>query len=161
MPALQEKAVDKKSRYKFYQAPACFVERHWGTIGPLLREALPVGSVETEETNVRLLEAVAKEVLQVWIVISADSTQKGDLVGVFSTYTTVDPFTGEKQLVIYTVTTQGRANPLAFVEGYGKLCAYGKGHGCKTLSARINNEQLKGLTTRLGATFYEVATMEI
>ena len=57
------------SEYKFYRAPAIFAEKHWDIIGTYMMNALPAFADRDESVRVSLLEAVVKEIIQVWIVI--------------------------------------------------------------------------------------------
>ena len=53
------------------------------------------------------------------------SCSVGDIAAIFTTYIAEDVITGEKKLVVYTVTSNaGNLKPSVYVEGKNKLIAY-------------------------------------
>lgn len=150
------------SEYKFYRAPAIFAEKHWDIIGTYMMNALPAFADRDESVRVSLLEAVVKEIIQVWIVIPTAPARLGDIAAIFTTYIADDGITGEKKLVVYTVTSNaGNLKPSVYVEGKNKLIAYGKAHGCTKLVTTTESDIIMEKARHLGGKIHHLAVWEI
>lgn len=122
------------------------VLKYWEPLKGLIIAAQPVGAIWDRAAEVKLLEAAATGVLQVWTEVSPS----GSIDAVLSTMFTEDMASGTMGMLIYSLTVLSKVPGDRWVSGFDALCKYAKSRGCKRVTAFSNNPKIVGIVQKLG-----------
>ncbi len=122
------------------------VLRYWEPLKGLIIAAQPVGAVWDRAAEVKLVEAVAMGVLQVWI----EQGPKGTIDAVVSTMFTEDMASGTLGMLIYSLTIISKVEGERWVAGFSTLSKYAKSRGCRRVTAFSHNPKVIELVKKMG-----------
>ena len=121
------------------------VSDHWDEVLPMLNISLP-DTEELDKRNSSLLRAIIAGALVCWAIM--DDNDK--MVGFGSTTINIDGIVGEKELLIYTLFSNGDVTAEQWYDALDKLLAYARGRGCARIISYTNNKRMLALYRRYG-----------
>ena len=130
------------------------VSRQWDFLAPQIKRSLP-GDEQSGETMNGILQGILKNQIQCWV--SYDTQDENNVNAVFLLTQLEDPFKGERNLLLYTVTrVTGMSDETTlrmWQEGFQALMKLMKKGGYSKLVGFIDeeNKYLADLAKSLGA----------
>lgn len=114
----------------------------WDSLKPLLSESLVPTVLPDQEAMWRVLEAILKEKLVIWV---SDSL-------VVSTAIIEEFVTGQKNLLIYSFNIVNQTDMKPIAEGLQQVPRYARGYDCNNVVFYADNPKILKLARRLGFT---------
>ena len=135
------------------------IESGWDKISKALKESVPE-HVNTDDIGMsNLLYALLDDKLQCWLVADTDFNEEG-MTGIVTTLTVIDPPSGTRNLLIYSLAAFRPLSQELINDGYETLKNYAEAKGCFKIIAYTNipriEEMVKSLGGKIGHTLVEL-----
>jgi len=111
------------------------VAKHWEEIKDAIKIASPLLEGESEEKYNNVLEMILIGKMDCWISTGDD----GKVDGVITTMIIDDPLAGNRELLLYTLTSIGNSGIDSWKTGLDTLKTFSRGAGCSRIIAYSNN----------------------
>jgi len=121
-----------------------FVSKYWDEFLPMINASLP--ATEDSQRDARLLSAVMSGVLTCWAYNDEDE----GLIMFGTTTFAADTIDGERNLLIYTIFSNGKVNMGQWKQAFVRLREFAEGKGCKAIIAYSNVSRVVKLVEQLG-----------
>jgi hypothetical protein len=124
------------------------VARLWELIRAPLEASLPPTAARTVGTMTKVLEGLSSGRLLCWLELKEDERKVSGLV---TTAVVADEFSGTKNLLIYTLWSDGTNRSAVWREDIEILKKYARSIGCAKIIAFTDKNQVESIADKLGA----------
>ncbi len=125
------------------------IERGWDVISKALETSLPA-HVNVDEVGMsNLLYALLDDKLQCWLIAGDDFVERG-MTGIITTLTVIDPPSGTRNLLIYSLTAYRQLTQEIINDGYETIKAYAKAKDCFKIIAYTDVPRIEQMVLALG-----------
>lgn len=121
--------------------------KFWPEIKPIVGKALPPTAHETFDGMLGVLNHLITGRLHCWLIVDEESRR---LNGVFTTSVIPDPITGQRSLLLYSVSSVDGLEIRPVVDSFKKLLEFAKSVGCQKVIAYTANAKIVSLMKKLG-----------
>lgn len=127
------------------------IDSGWDVISKALETSVPE-HVNTDDIGMsNLLLALMDDKLQCWL-ISGENFQEEGMLGIVTTLTVIDPPSGTRNLLIYSLTAFKTLTQEIINDGYETLKNYAKSKDCFKIIAYTDVPRIEQMVLALGGT---------
>ena len=125
------------------------IEKGWNVISKALEESVP-DHVKVDDIGLsNILYALLEDKLQCWLISDSDFKENG-MHGILTTLSVVDPPSGTRNLLIYSLLAYRRITKELLMDGYATLREYARGKGCFKIIAYTDVQSIENMVLAMG-----------